>query len=209
MIRGTVLDIETVADPNNPPILVESMTGKAKRKSPEDIIGEFPLSPLTGKIVCFASCGVIVDVDGSITITKPESIVSHDEIDVLNHISDKFSNLTQLDTIITFNGKSFDLPFIKVRCALAGIRIHHPFRETKYDMDGHFDVRMALTNFDQYGKGRLDEWALKFGITDSLNSENSVAELFEADNLEAIRLKCENDVNITAELFSKIFRYYL
>ena len=88
--------------------------------------------------------------------------------------------------IITFNGKSFDIPFIKIRAAILGIQIP-PLSSRKYETDRHFDVREILTNFGANQKGTLKEWSIVFGCEPPKDSGKDIHLLTKEEREERER----------------------
>ena len=113
-------------------------------------------------------------------------------------------------SIVTFNGKSFDIPLLRIRAAKYGIEIPgFPWDNNKYDQSNHFDVRAALTNFDQYGRGTEDQWCLFFGIAlgDNRSKGSDIPLLWEDKKFDVIRQKGITDILLLRSLFLKIEKY--
>ncbi len=205
MFDRIVFDIETVADETVPIEIVQEILGNLKKKSEADAVAEFGLSPLTGKICCIGY-GRAETEDEPLKI---KGIVSKDEKVVLNAIAELVNSSSQLTTFITFNGKNFDLPFIKIRAAINEVPINFQFTDKKYDLYPHFDVRSALTNFEQYGKGSLEVWARRFGImTDGEATGADIQGLYNAGQFDEIANKCKGDILKTYALYQSIHTYF-
>lgn len=229
MRSSLVLDIETVSDENIPPELLQNLYDKIEvkadgrikdevkiqidlnekmEKAKENLRESFALSPLTGKICCvgYKLYGDLLHSTAGVTITEgTKTLCSKDEIEILENIQQVLDFTDQLTTFITFNGKSFDLPFLKVRAAIHGININFPRNDTKYNLDSHFDIRSALTNFDNYGKGTLSQWAMRFGIELPVeHTGNAIQVCYNGGDLEAISNICKSDVETTHQLYNKI-----
>jgi DNA polymerase elongation subunit (family B) len=210
-----VTDIETVKDETIDAGLLAELNEAAMGKrgaDAEKIAAGLALSPMTGKICCvgwrhgdYAAGATKIEWRGGAS-----TLVSKDEKTVLTKIADLFEATSQLTTFVTFNGKPFDMPFIKVRCAIQGIPLQYKIRDSKYDLGSHFDIRSALTNFDQYGKGTLPQWAARFGIEVKYpDLDGSMTQRFyDLDELPQIALHCESDILITSQLFERTFRYF-
>lgn len=222
MLQTVVIDIETVIDNTIPQELLNNIYSGIAIKAdgritdPSKIEADiqfktanakfelqssFALSPMTGKICCF---GWKVD-NGS-----PVSFASENEAEILTEIATLFADTDQLTTFITFNGKSFDMPFIKVRSAIySASYISFPRRDTKYDLGSHFDVRSALTNFDTFGKGKLSQWCLRFGLPIPIEHHGgTIQELYNEGNLTRIGEICMSDVEATYSLYQRIKNIY-
>lgn len=80
-------------------------------------------------------------------------------------------------TIVSFNGKSFDVPVLRGRAALLGLRVPSiPWRRLLYPFDDnqHADLRLILGADDRRARGTLQWWAEAFGI----HAEEHGAEVF-------------------------------
>lgn len=68
--------------------------------------------------------------------------------------------------LVTFNGKSFDLPVLRARAAILGLQVPKlPWRNWLYPWDdgAHADLRILLTQ-ERKARGTLQAWAEGFGI---------------------------------------------
>ncbi|MCE5311997.1 MAG: ribonuclease H-like domain-containing protein [Nitrospiraceae bacterium] len=109
------------------------------------------------------------------------------------------------DQVITFNGRSFDAPFLAVRSAVHRIRPSVNLIPNRYDKS-HIDL------FDQlsfYGVSRrrfsLDMWCRTFGIQSPKAegiSGQDVRTLYKEKKFVDIARYCARDVRATKELFS-------
>jgi len=224
------IDIETVADTDSPVIqgLLDSVEPDERLVDPakiqasidkkrSKILDEAALSPLTGKIICYSL--IARDYDGEAKTESTEVInmgAINNEIDLLNKLKLVISTisgrtfLNQIDTIVSFNGKSFDIPFLITRCAIHGIEsMFKP--SNRYELNHHFDIRSALTNFDQFGKGTLTDWCRAFGIKlETAHIVGSdISKLWKSGKYQDIKDKCLEDVNLMYKLYYRIANYYI
>ena len=105
--------------------------------------------------------------------------------------------------LVTFNGRSFDLPVLKYRAMTHGIAAswlhqagdkwnHYGHR---YSADWHCDLVEVLSDYGASARVRLNEVCSVFGLPGKMETEGAdVAELFDAGQLSAIRDYCELDV---------------
>jgi len=108
------------------------------------------------------------------------------------------------DKFITFNGRSFDCPFILVRSAVHRIKPRRDLMPNRYS-DTHIDLLDQLTF---YGASRkrfnLDMWCRVFGIKspkeDGITGDE-IKELFKAGRYIDIARYCVGDLWATQELF--------
>lgn len=108
---------------------------------------------------------------------------------------------------VTFNGIAFDFPYLELKSRMLGLDIVN-LPKKKYDVKEHFDVRMVLTNWDNYGFGNLYFWADVFGI----EYNRKLADIFDvsdvggykSDKMDMLYEHCLQDLNITEQLFLKL-----
>src|SRR5439155_19457507 len=140
-----VVDIDTVGqDPETIPsrareILLDVATEEDRQK----IIESLALDPCTGRIICI---GVHwLELDRSRAYCQP------DERELLANF---WSDMGQIrpQRFVTFNGKSFDFPYINIRSAIMGVPIPRDILldTRRFSTERHFDVREILTNFERY-----------------------------------------------------------
>lgn len=89
------------------------------------------------------------ETDGSCTITQHFAEVYDDEALILEALRRDFENV---DFLLTYNGRSFDLPFLEKRASKLGLA---PFSYNFYNMDlylmisGYSEIRHILKNIKQ------------------------------------------------------------
>jgi DNA polymerase elongation subunit (family B) len=158
----------------------------------QDVRSDYALSPMTGKVKCI--CGILDDEEFSI---------SGDEKYIIETFLSKFTG----QRLISFNGKGFDNPFLKIRMAKLDIK---PIFLTllpnrKYDTHEHFDVKEVLDNFSSAPKkGNLRQWSVFFGLQAPENDGNEISELTIEQTIE----KCLQDCRNTKAIYDKIKWYY-
>jgi len=113
-------------------------------------------------------------------------------------------------TLITFNGRVFDIPFIMLRSAVYKIRpAFNLMAGTKFNYPKHIDLIDELTYYSpsQYGatkKFNFDFYAHSFGITSPKAQGidgSKVSEFFAEGRIKEISEYCMRDVVATWELF--------
>ncbi len=201
-----VLDIETKPDEISEQLANElygkiepTLTAiKAKKEGEyiqqkkDEIAESFALSPMTGKILGIGF--LLPEAD-------KETYIEDTEEQMLKYISDLFAK--GIGKIVTFNGKNFDIPFIKIRSAILNVHIP-PIFNKKYDVDRHFDVREVLTNFGANQKGTLKEWAIVFGTTPPKDSGKAIHLLTKEERQE----KCLTDCRNTNFIYQRLKNLY-
>lgn len=199
---------------------------------------EMGLSPMTAQVVCIGlqlmqaaeggawelinraafSVGPAPDSTpyGKINLSNGDPCYLSTEKKVLEdfwNILNKYSRAT----LVSFNGRNFDAPFLMLRSALLRVK---PSRNlmagTKFNYPQHTDLidELCFYNPSSYGATRrfnFDYYTRAFGIT-SPKSEgvdgSMVGEMFAEGKIAEISEYCLRDVSATWELFL-IWRKYL
>ena len=207
------------------------LRGTTNEKEVEDKMFMRALTPMTGKIVCIGMMIVEKSETGWNTLKKgvlalnPEDTTTTEITTELlvNDVKMQLSNEKKIiedfwkilqyyrqPTLVTFNGRNFDVPFIMLRSAINKIR--PPFNlmtGTKFNYPNHIDLIDELTyyNGSQYGATRkfnFDFYAHSFGIVSPKAQGvdgSKVHIMFEEGKIKEISEYCMRDVDATFELF--------
>lgn len=114
--------------------------------------------------------------------------------------------------IVSFNGKTFDLPTLKYRGMLYGQQATWLFKggdkwsnyNQKYSLEWHCDLIDALSDYGSSARIKMSEICALFGIPCKLDGDgSSVQNMYDADQIEAIRDYCETDVLSTYLVYLK------
>jgi predicted PolB exonuclease-like 3'-5' exonuclease len=132
-------------------------------------------------------------------------------IGVIGEHSDEFSMLSDFSTfveqwrphLVTFNGRSFDLPVIMLRCLRHGIPLHFFFEDKDYRYRftdaGHIDLYDFLSEHGAARVGSLDAIAHVIGLPGKVGVDGSQVEgLYYAGQIQSIKNYCLMDVAQTA-----------
>ena len=188
MSRGyLVLDIETVPDPElySPP---DQPTGTEK-----------PFPPL------YAHRPIVIGVlwlDELFAFKRIGVIGEHD--DEPGMLSDFSSFVEQWRPhLVTFNGRSFDLPVIMLRCLRHGVPLHFFFQDRdyryRYSDSGHIDLYDFLSEHGAARVGSLDAVAHVIGLPGKVGVDGSQVEgLYTAGQIQLIKDYCLMDVAQTS-----------
>ena len=185
-----VIDLETVVDPTLPP--------PPKKKDGSEA---FPAAPYHQIAVMAA---VLLD--------------AHYELQGLCVVGEGLSERDTLvsfvkgldthrdTTIVTWNGRGFDLPVIIARCLRHGLAFpwYYAQRDVRYrySASGHLDVMDFLVDHGAARPYSLDIAAKLIGLPGKLDCKGSdVQEMIDAGQLEEVRAYCMQDVVQTAALF--------
>ncbi len=189
-----IFDIETVIDTEFP--LVEGAdTQKLPPPTHHRVIAVGALL-LTGKELLPKRLGIIgKGQDGTETDHEPT---------ILN----EFTELVEKHqpTLVSYNGRGFDLPVLAMRCFRHGIpfRAYYQGRDMRYRFteNGHFDLMDYLADFGASRPVKLDVMAKLCGMPGKVGVDGKdVGPLFHKGKIEEIRNYCLCDVIQTAGVF--------
>jgi len=105
--------------------------------------------------------------------------------------------------LVSFNGRSFDLPVLKYRAMVHGISapwLHKSGDKWnsysyRFATDWHCDLLEVLSDFGASARVKLNEVCAAFGIPGKFGVDGSkVAEMMDAGQIDEIRHYCETDV---------------
>jgi predicted PolB exonuclease-like 3'-5' exonuclease len=108
--------------------------------------------------------------------------------------------------LVTYNGRSFDLPVIAMRALCHAVPLGWYYRDkavrSRYSGERHVDICDWLADHGAIRAGKLDQVARLIGLPGKLGIDGSQVEgLFAAGQLDAIENYCLADVAQTALLF--------
>jgi DNA polymerase elongation subunit (family B) len=223
-----IFDIETVGedfdslDKTTQDVLTrwikrESVSNEDYNESLEELKEGLGFSPLTGEIVAIG----VLDCDknqGVVYFQAPgENIAEFSEGNI------KFKQMTEKEMLesfwqgaknyeefITFNGRSFDVPFLAIRSAVHKIRPSRNLTEGRYLYQQkdckHIDLLDQLTFYGAVRrKGNLHLWAKAFGIqspkADGITGDD-VSRLFRERKFIDIARYNVGDLRATRELYN-------
>lgn len=105
--------------------------------------------------------------------------------------------------LVSYNGRTFDLPVLKYRAMLHGVQAPWLYRsgdrysnyQYRYDNEWHYDVMDVLSDFGASRAAKLDEVSRLCGFPGKFGIDGSkVAGMYEEGRLQEIRDYCEADV---------------
>jgi len=114
-----------------------------------------------------------------------------------------WETVKQYDTVITYNGRGFDCPFILVRSAIHRIKPSKDLMPSRYS-DAHIDLMDRLSFYGAVRrKFSLDMWCRAFGIASPKAEVTGyeVTGLFGSGRYLDIARYCARDLHATRELF--------
>jgi DNA polymerase elongation subunit (family B) len=224
-----VFDIETTAQPleNFDEVQQEYLLREAEKipdenlraiKS-EEITRMFSLWPLTGNVVCIAMLNA-ESQRGQVLYTAEdfeedgaeagpvEFMPCADEMEMLTAFWDVAKHY---DSVVTFNGRGFDVPFLYLRSAVLNVPITKKnWLGYRYAVEPHCDLAEQFTFYNVSGregaarKFNLDFYCKSFGI-DSPKAHGvtgmDVPAMIAAGKQRDVAEYCLRDVRATVELY--------
>lgn len=109
------------------------------------------------------------------------------------------------DQVITFNGRSFDIPFLMLRSAMLKIKPTKNLLGYRYDTKGHIDLLEQFSFYGGFRRFNLDFYCHGFGIKSPKSKEVSgmeVRNLYNAGKIEEIAVYCGEDILATYKLYT-------
>jgi len=121
-----------------------------------------------------------------------------------------WDNIQRYNQFITFNGRTFDCPFIMLRSALLGIKPTRNLIPYRYDASVHCDLLEQLSFYGAVRRFNLDFYCKAFGIKSPKSNGVTgldLGDLFREKRYNDIAAYCFGDVVATAELYRRWNEY--
>jgi DNA polymerase elongation subunit (family B) len=139
--------------------------------------------------------------------TEPELLYYKDEKELLTNFWNRLSK-QKPNTVVTFNGYNFDIPFISVRSQLNGISPSMAINQNRYkaESSNHFDCMQVLSSNQTFLNVALDISCAVFDIEVPAHriSGDAIAGLYKNGEFDVIKEHCRQDVELTEQLFLKL-----
>lgn len=223
-----VFDIETIGEDFDSldQATQDSLTRWIKRETKSeqeyekellDVKNGLCFSPLTGQVVTIGVYDVEKD-KGAVYFQAPDGSVEDCEDGNIKfrplgekEMLQQFWNLAQkYDEFVSFNGRTFDVPFLFIRSAINGIRPTKNLMANRYLSSQpknakHIDLLDQLTFYGSVRrKGNLHLWSKAFGIKSPKEdgvTGDQVGQLFKEKRFLDIAKYNVGDLKATKELF--------
>ena len=187
-----------------------------KKATKEEVIDRLPLSPGTGRIISIGMWrpkeekgGVLLEGakdDGGpeewAELSEDTMIYRGSESEILKEFWRYISR--GVGRLVTFNGRSFDGPFLMLRSALLGVEPTRSFSPYRYSFTRHCDLAEVVSFFGARRLESLDFWCRQAGI-ESPKAEmdgSEVGNAYREGKIEEIGKYCIRDARATAKLFN-------
>ena len=190
----------------------------ATEEERQEEINRLNLSPLTAEVLAIGMLNP--DTGGGRVLYRSDreekfhsddgkiEFISGDEGKILSAFWDDIRNYSQF---ITFNGRTFDCPFLMLRSALFGIRPTKNLVPYRYSTTPHCDLLDQLTFYGASRRFNLDFYCRAFGIGSPKAGGITgldLGPLYREGKYREIARYCIGDVIATAELYRR-WKYYL
>jgi DNA polymerase elongation subunit (family B) len=191
-------------------------TEEDKAAAKERVIAEMNLSPLTAQVIAIAMLNV--DTGGGKVLYQADELdewKSEDgKVDFASAPEDELLTefwelIKKFDRFVTFNGRTFDCPFLMLRSALLGVKPSRNLMPYRYDAKQHCDLADQLSFYGAIEWKRrfnLDFYCRAFGI-ESPKAQGvtgrDMNQLFAEGKFREIALYCLRDTQATVKLYKK------
>lgn len=193
------------------------------KRALEDLKSGLGFSPLTGEIVAIGLLdyhknegAVYYQAPGQKNEETKEDGISFKQMGEKEMLQKFWELAARYQVFITFNGRSFDVPFIMIRSAIHGIRPTKDLMRGRYLYQNnpealHIDLYEQLSFYGAVRKkGGLHLWSRAFGITSPKAngvSGDDVGPLFKKKKFLEIAKYNVGDIRATRALYEKWEQY--
>ncbi|MFQ3573875.1 MAG: ribonuclease H-like domain-containing protein [Thermodesulfovibrionales bacterium] len=208
-----IIDIETsgfdfdLFDKSTQEYLMKYATSKEEETK---VLESLAFYPLTGEVVAIGMLNPDND-KGVVYFRSISECTSFEEDGIIfesgtePEILGKFwSEVSQYDKIITFNGRAFDAPFLIIRSAVHRIKPTKNLLPGRYSEE-HIDLLDRLSFYGSMKRRfNLDTWCKTFGIQSPKSEEicgYMVTDMYKSGKVEEIARYCVKDLKATRDLF--------
>lgn len=175
------------------------------------------LHPFTGEVVAIGMLNpdtmkgcVLFQNNGQKTEKFDEEGIAY-EAGAEKEILEKFwERVKTYNQVITFNGRSFDAPYLSIRSALNKVRPTKNLMGYRYNHNEHCDLLDQLTFYGASRRYTLDFCAKVFGIKSSKDEGvdgSMVGDLYKTGKYLDIARYCYRDLVTTKELYEYWDKY--
>ncbi len=204
-MRAVIFDVETTHNSALFDLALEAARSRAERRGEVDVDeetvrAEMSLSPVFGRIVAAG----LLDVD----FDEPVVLAHDDERELLQAF---WHHVQGYDLYVTWNGLSFDLPWLTVRSLIQGVRPTVRISTARFRHPGesnHLDLFALLTdwrgNRSKHLKLDLSTVARALGVEPPEGDGAEVPRLVERGDWEAIKRHLESDLRATLGIWKAL-----
>lgn len=196
---------------------LEESEEKRQQKA-EEAIRYLNLSALTAQVVAIGLYDITISKGLVLFQSEEKEHYKSENQEFTFHSGDekyiikKFWEIaSKFDRFITFNGRSFDAPFLLLRSAILRIKPTKNLIAGRFDSKTHCDLLEQFTFYGLTRKYNLDFYCKVFGIESSKRGDvtgYNINEIFSQKRYREIAEYCSKDLIATKELYL-IYKNYL
>lgn len=171
----------------------------------QDRIKTYSLSPLYGRV-----CAIGLAWDDAEGERVERSLLATTEEEEAHLLREFWQMAMFAETLVTWNGLAFDVPFVLTRCAILDVLPTVSGRDLlrRYSTYPHCDVKALLHGWDTRGKGSLDDTLAAFGLPTKIAHGSEVYGMAGRGEWDAIGAYAAADAGSTLKLFERIERVF-
>ena len=220
-MKTVVFDIETVSFPwldLDPAVRRKLRDAAERKKRPEKAADEGGLSPYAGKVIVIGMLnpetgkGIVwyESAGGRTSHPSADGLFEYVGCDEASMLAEFWKKIERFDRFVSFNGRSFDGPFLSVRSAIHGIPPSKNLVGKRYEFASAVDLMEVLTFQGAVSREQTPNLAaacIAFGIPSPKTAEvhgYAVGTFYRAGRLREIADYCRRDVEATAELYRRL-----
>jgi 3'-5' exonuclease len=220
-VKTVVFDIETVS---RPWLELDSMQrGRLTRwaEDHEDFLRRKEggaLSPYMGKVIVIAMLnpdtgkGVVwyETAEARAARTADDGLFEYIACDEATMLKEFWEKVEKFDRFVSFNGRSFDGPFLSVRSAIHDLSPSKNLSGYRYSVESHVDLLEVLTFHGTVSRDQapsLHSACVAFGIPSPKTAEMhgyAVGDAYREGRLGEVADYCRKDVEATAALYRRL-----
>ncbi|WFW29900.1 MAG: 3'-5' exonuclease [Wolbachia endosymbiont of Menacanthus eurysternus] len=145
---------------------------------------------------------------------KSDSILDINEKELVKGFFDCISK--KRPRLVSFNGRAFDIPVLKYRAIIYGVRGEHFYKagdkwnnyNQRYSSDWHCDLLESLSDFGASTRVKMNEVCAVFDLPGKIDVDGSqVIDLYNSGRVREIREYCEIDVVNTYLIYLKLVHF--
>ncbi len=217
-ISEVVFDILTLPSPQGAPEETEYAPRSVREgDDPADIFRRMSLAPLTARTLSVAMLNPETG-RGIVWYEHPGGTLSHSSnglITLVPAAEEKmlegfWDTVTRFQRLITFNGRSFDSPFLMLRSALLGIPPARNLLPYRFSAVEHCDLLDQLTFYGATRKFSLDAYCRGFRISPPGGGEGrpDIPDLVSCGRHREVAELAARTVSATGELYRRWQGYF-
>lgn len=200
------IDFESLDDKSKDYLLKYAVDDDERQKIKESLA----FNPLTGEIVAIGMFnpetgrGIMHYQGGEKDVDFAEDNIEFKVSSEKEMLISFWEDIKKYKQVVTFNGRTFDGPFLHLRSAILKVKPSRNLVPYRYDYKLHCDLLDQLSYYGASRRFSLDFYTKRFGIRSPKEEGidgSMVAEMFRAGRQKEIAQYCARDIKATAKLY--------